>query len=115
MKKEKTTSVTKPIAKKSRSNVKSTFGKILVIVESPAKAKTINKYLGKNYVVMASVGHIRDLVKFRMGVDIENNFNPKYVTVRGKADIIKTLKQNAAIADNVLLATDPDREGEAIA
>jgi DNA topoisomerase-1 len=112
MKKEK--ALPKP-KKKARTTTKSSFGKTLVIVESPAKAKTINKYLGKNYVVEASIGHIRDLVKFRMGIDIENNFEPKYVTVRGKAEVIKNLKKNASVAENILLATDPDREGEAIA
>ncbi len=89
--------------------------KTFVVVESPAKAKTINKYLGRNYHVEASVGHIKDLVTFKMGVDIENDFTPKYVTIRGKAEIIKKLKNLAKDSKQVLLATDPDREGEAIA
>lgn len=87
----------------------------LVIVESPAKAKTIEKFLGKNYKVVASIGHIRDLPKSTMGVDIENDFDPKYINIRGKGDLIKSLKSAAKKADNILLATDPDREGEAIA
>jgi DNA topoisomerase-1 len=89
--------------------------KTLVVVESPAKAKTINKYLGRNYSVEASVGHIKDLVTFKLGVDTKNEFQPKYVTIRGKADIIKTLKTLAKSSKQVLIATDPDREGEAIA
>lgn len=89
--------------------------KKLVVVESPAKAKTINKYLGKDYVVEASVGHIKDLSKFKLGVNVENNFEPKYVSITGKAQVIKKLKQLAATAKEVLIATDPDREGEAIA
>ncbi len=91
------------------------MGKTLVIVESPAKAKTIEKFLGKNYEVLASLGHVRDLPKSQFGVDIENDFAIKYITIRGKGDIIKELKKRAAKADHVLLATDPDREGEAIA
>ncbi|XKT74193.1 MAG: type I DNA topoisomerase [Patescibacteria group bacterium UBA2163] len=88
----------------------------LVIVESPAKAKTIEKYLGKGYKVMASVGHVRDLPKSNKdAVDIENGFIPKYVTTPGKGKVISDIKQAAATADEVLLATDPDREGEAIA
>lgn len=88
---------------------------ILVIVESPAKAKTIEKFLGKNYKVVASIGHVRDLPKSTMGVDIENDFDPKYINIRGKGDLIKSLKSHAKKADKVYLATDPDREGEAIA
>lgn len=87
----------------------------LVIVESPAKAKTIKKYLGKNYEVIASMGHIRDLPKSTLGVDIENDFKPKYIAIRGKEDVVKELKAGAKKADKVYLATDPDREGEAIA
>lgn len=90
------------------------MGQKLVIVESPAKAKTIGKYLGKNYIVEASMGHIRDLPKSTLGVDIENNFNPKYITIRGKGDLLSKLKKAAKKADKVYLATDPDREGEAI-
>ena len=88
--------------------------KYLVIVESPSKAKTIQKYLGKNYTVEASMGHIRDLPKSKMGIDFENNFEPKYLTIRGKADLIKKLKKEIKNSDKVYLATDPDREGEAI-
>ncbi len=89
--------------------------KNLVIVESPAKAKTIGKFLGRNYTVKASVGHVRDLPKSKMGVDIEDNFEPQYITIRGKGDLIKDLRKEAKKADKVILATDPDREGEAIA
>ncbi|MGE5479349.1 MAG: type I DNA topoisomerase [Chloroflexota bacterium] len=102
-------------SEKSETPEKSGSDKTLVIVESPAKAKTINKYLGRNYIVEASVGHIKDLVKFNLGVDPEKDFQPKYVTIRGKADIIKRLKQLASKSRQVLIATDPDREGEAIA
>ncbi|SCG83460.1 DNA topoisomerase I [Proteiniborus sp. DW1] len=90
------------------------MAKNLVIVESPAKAKTISKFLGKNYEVKASVGHIRDLPKSKLGIDIENNFEPQYITIRGKGPIIKELKSEAKKAKKILLATDPDREGEAI-
>ncbi|MFD1018170.1 type I DNA topoisomerase [Thalassobacillus hwangdonensis] len=87
----------------------------LVIVESPAKAKTIEKYLGKKYKVKASMGHVRDLPKSQMGVDAENEFNPKYITIRGKGPVLKELKTAAKKAKRVYLAADPDREGEAIA
>lgn len=87
----------------------------LVIVESPAKAKTIEKFLGKNFKVVASIGHVRDLPKSTMGVDVESDFEPKYINIRGKGDLIKSLKSAAKKADKVYLATDPDREGEAIA
>jgi DNA topoisomerase-1 len=87
----------------------------LVIVESPAKAKTIKKFLGRNYTVAASMGHIRDLPKSQFGVDIENNFAVKYINIRGKAPLINDLKKQAKKADRVFLASDPDREGEAIA
>lgn len=86
----------------------------LLIVESPAKAKTIGKFLGKNFTVKASVGHVRDLPKSKLGIDVENNFEPNYITIRGKGDVIKELKKEAKKADNIYLATDPDREGEAI-
>lgn len=89
--------------------------KYLVIVESPAKAKTIEKYLGRNYKVVASVGHIRDLPKSKMGIDIENNYDPQYINIRGKGPVIKELKKYAKKAEKVYLAADPDREGEAIA
>lgn len=89
--------------------------KALVIVESPAKAKTIEKFLGKShYVVKASVGHIRDLPKSRLGVDIDNNFEPEYINIRGKGDVIKELRKEAKKSKRIYLATDPDREGEAI-
>ena len=86
----------------------------LVIVESPSKAKTIGKYLGPDYAVKASMGHLRDLPKSTMGVDLEGDFTPRYIPVKGKEDLIKELKSAAAAADTVYLATDPDREGEAI-
>ena len=86
----------------------------LVIVESPAKAKTIQKYLGKGYDVIASMGHIRDLPKSKLGVDVENGFQPQYTDMKGKEDVIKKLKEHAKKCDHVYLATDPDREGEAI-
>ncbi|MEK6572035.1 MAG: type I DNA topoisomerase, partial [Bacteroidota bacterium] len=89
--------------------------KSLIIVESPAKAKTINKYLGKDFVVEASVGHIRNLPKSKLGVDIENGYKPVYELIHGKGEVIKRLKELAAKAEVVYLATDPDREGEAIA
>ena len=90
------------------------MAKYLVIVESPAKVKTIKKFLGSNYEVMASQGHIRDLPKSQMGIDVENDFEPKYITIRGKGDILAALKKEAKKADKIYLATDPDREGEAI-
>lgn len=90
------------------------MGQKLVIVESPAKAKTIKKYLGKNYVVEASMGHVRDLPKSQLGVDVENNYEPKYITIRGKGDLLDKLKKEAKKSEKVYLATDPDREGEAI-
>ncbi len=91
------------------------MAKTLVIVESPAKAKTIEKFLGKShYTVKASVGHVRDLPKSKLGVDIENNFEPQYINIRGKGDVIKELKKEAKKSKQVYLATDPDREGEAI-
>lgn len=91
------------------------MSKSLVIVESDAKSKTINRFLGKNYVVRASVGHIKNLPKNRIGVDIEHGFEPEYITIRGRGKIISDLKKLAASSDRVYLATDPDREGEAIA
>ena len=90
------------------------MAKYLVIVESPAKVKTIKKFLGANYEVMASQGHIRDLPKSQMGIDIDNDFEPKYITIRGKGDILAALRKEVKKADKVYLATDPDREGEAI-
>lgn len=91
------------------------MAKNLIIVESPTKAKTISKFLGSNYKIMASVGHLRDLPKSRIGVDIDNNFEPEYINVRGKASTINSIKKEAKASDNVYLASDPDREGEAIA
>lgn len=87
----------------------------LIIVESPAKANTIKKFLGGSTKVVASMGHIRDLPKSKLGVNIENDFEPEYINIRGKGDLIKSLKQEAKKAKKVYLATDPDREGEAIA
>ena len=87
----------------------------LIIVESPAKANTIKKFLGGNTKVMASMGHIRDLPKSKLGIDVEHNFEPEYINIRGKGDLIKDLKKNAKNSKKVYLATDPDREGEAIA
>ncbi|MGV3243799.1 type I DNA topoisomerase [Staphylococcus sp. 11261D007BR] len=87
----------------------------LVIVESPAKAKTIEKYLGKKYKVIASMGHVRDLPRSQMGVDVDNDYEPKYITIRGKGPVVKDLKRHAKKAKKVFLASDPDREGEAIA
>ncbi|HHY04526.1 MAG TPA: type I DNA topoisomerase [Thermoanaerobacterales bacterium] len=90
------------------------MSKSLVIVESPAKAKTIRKFLGSNYKVEASMGHVRDLPKSQLGIDVEKDFSPKYITIRGKGPIIKNIKKEASKADKIFLATDPDREGEAI-
>ena len=83
----------------------------LVIVESPSKAKTIGKYLGPDYTVKASMGHLRDLPKSTMGVDLDGGFTPRYIPVKGKEDLIKELKAASAAVDTVYLATDPDREG----
>lgn len=90
------------------------MGQKLIIVESPAKAKTIGKYLDKTYHVEASMGHIRDLPKSQLGVDIDNNYEPKYITIRGKGELLTKIKKQAKKCDKVYLATDPDREGEAI-
>ncbi|MGA9293530.1 MAG: type I DNA topoisomerase [Ignavibacteriaceae bacterium] len=89
--------------------------KNLILVESPSKAKTINKYLGNNFIVEATIGHIRNLPKTKLGVDIQNDYQPQYVTIRGKGDVIKKIKSLAAKSNNIYIATDPDREGEAIA
>src|SRR5437764_4022720 len=88
--------------------------KALVIVESPAKAKTINKYLGKNYVVKASLGHVKDLPKRDLAVNVENGFEPRYEIIEGKKKLIAELKQAAKNVDEIYLAADPDREGEAL-
>lgn len=121
-KNSKTSKTSKTVAKKA-GNVKtkkSTASKVkkakknLVIVESPAKANTIMKFLGKNYTVMASMGHVRDLPKSQLGIDIENDYEPKYITIRGKGELLSALRKEAKNADHIYLATDPDREGEAI-
>ena len=101
-------------SKKKTSSKKTAGQKNLVIVESPAKAKTIEKYLGRNYKVVASVGHIRELKKSTMSIDFENNYEPQYINIRGKGDLINSLKKEAKTAKKVFLASDPDREGEAI-
>ena len=90
------------------------MAKNLVIVESPAKVKTIKKFLGANYEVTASNGHVRDLPKSQLGVDVENDYEPKYITIRGKGDILANLRKEVKKAEKIYLATDPDREGEAI-
>ena len=90
------------------------MSKNLVIVESPAKAKTIKKFLGSNYKIEASMGHVRDLPKSQMAIDIENDFEPKYITIRGKGELLAKLRKIIKTVDKVYLATDPDREGEAI-
>ena len=109
------TSTTSKKKTTAKSKKKRTTNKKLVIVESPAKAKTISKYLGRTYTVVASKGHIRDLPKSRMGIDIPDDFKPDYISIRGKGDTIKMLKAEAKKAKEVFLASDPDREGEAIA
>jgi len=101
--------------KKITENAEAAAGKTLVIVESPAKARTLEKILGRSYHVKSSIGHVRDLPKARIAVDVENNFEPEYINVRGKADIIKFLKAASEKSKRTLLASDPDREGEAIA
>ena len=90
------------------------MAKYLVIVESPAKVKTIKKFLGSNYDVQASNGHVRDFPKSQFGIDVENDFEPKYITIRGKGELLAKLRKAAKKADKIYLATDPDREGEAI-
>ncbi len=117
-----TTAAKKSTAKKTavkkaaaRQTARTAEDKTLVVVESPAKAKTIEKYLGKNYVVRASMGHLRDLPKSQFGIDVEHDFEPKYINIRGKGDLIRALKKDAKDASRVYLASDPDREGEAIA
>lgn len=102
------------MATAKKATTAKTAKKTLVIVESPSKAKTIGKYLGANYKVIASVGHVRDLPKSKLGIDIENDFEPQYIAIRGKGEIIKELRKEAKKASKVYLATDPDREGEAI-
>ena len=102
-----------PAAKKTAKKT-AKAGKTLLVVESPSKARVIGKYLGSKYKVIASVGHVRDLPKSRLGVDVENDFEPEYINIRGKGDTIREIKKEAKAAGKVLLATDPDREGEAI-
>src|ERR1051326_2863847 len=87
----------------------------LVVVESPTKAVTIGKYLGKDFTVKATVGHVRDLPQRELGVDVDNGFQPKYITIRGKGKTLADLRKAAKVASDIYLATDPDREGEAIA
>ncbi len=100
--------------KSSAKTKHKTKTKKLVIVESPAKAKTIKKFLGNDYKIEASIGHVRDLPKSQLGVDIENDFEPRYITIRGKGDLLAKLRKEVKAADKIYLATDPDREGEAI-
>ena len=100
--------------KRAKEGVIKLMAKNLVIVESPAKVKTIKKFLGSNYEVMASMGHVRDLPKSQLGVDTENDYEPKYITIRGKGDLLASLRKEVKKADKIYLATDPDREGEAI-
>ena len=90
------------------------MAKNLVIVESPAKVKTIKKFLGNTYEVIASNGHVRDLPKSQMGIDVDHDFDVKYITIRGKGDVLAALRKEVKKADKIYLATDPDREGEAI-
>ncbi len=113
--KKKSTSTTKSNTKKSNSSALRVSNKPLVIVESPAKARTIGRFLGKDYEVIASVGHVRDLLKSQLSVDVENNFTPKYRVPNEKKEVVKKIKAMAAGTKKVYLATDPDREGEAIA
>lgn len=110
-----TTSKTKKRTTKRKTTRRAKPRKKLVIVESPSKAKTIGKFLGRSYKVVASLGHVRDLPKSRMGVDVNNNYHPDYISIRGKGDVIKELRKDAKNAKAVYLASDPDREGEAIA
>ena len=105
---------TKEKIKEKKSNAISKKKK-LVIVESPAKAKTINRYLGADYIVKSSMGHLIDLPKSRLGIDLDNGFEPEYITIRGRAKILNELKREAKKSEEVLLAADDDREGESIA
>ena len=110
-----TSTTKKKTTSKRKTTLRAKTKKKLVIVESPSKAKTIGKFLGRSYKVVASLGHVRDLPKSRMGVDIENDYQPDYISIRGKGDVIKELRKDAKNAKAVYLASDPDREGEAIA
>ena len=98
-----------------KTSIPSARNSTLIVVESPSKAKTINKYLGDKYTVFASVGHIKDLPKKEIGLDFENHYEPRYEIIPGKEKVVRLLKKLAAEADEILIATDPDREGEAIA
>ena len=100
--------------KKAAPKAKKPKKQYLVIVESPAKASTIKKFLGSAYTIEASMGHVRDLPKSQLGVDLEHDFEPRYITIRGKGDLLAKLRKAAKTATKVYLATDPDREGEAI-
>lgn len=112
---KKKTTEKKPKTKKATAKKAAKTGKkYLVIVESPAKAATIGKFLGSNYKIEASMGHVRDMPKSQMGIDFDNDFEPKYITIRGKGELLSKLRKDAKAADKVYLATDPDREGEAI-
>ncbi len=102
-------------SKAKSSTAKSSAGKSLLIVESPTKVATLKKIVGRNFVIKASVGHLKDLPKKKLGVDVDNDFSPDYITIRGKGKILSELKAAAKKADNIYLAPDPDREGEAIA
>ena len=115
IKKTSSKTVLKSTEKKSTSGTSKKTGKSLLIVESPAKAKTIKKYLGSSFIVQASVGHIKDLPKSKLGVDLEHEFLPEYVIIRGKSKVVSDLKKAAKEVESVYLAPDPDREGEAIA
>src|SRR5437763_4011045 len=103
---------TSKVKKSSKKKIsKRPSGHTLVVVESPAKAKTIKKYLGSGYTVKASVGHIKDLPKSKIGVDVEHGFEPEYTVIKGKEKVVNELKKSALVAEKVFLATDPDREG----
>jgi len=118
VKEEPKTKIKLKAKSKTKSKTKSTRGarnKSLLIVESPTKVKTLKKFIGRDFVVMASVGHLKDLPKSKLGVDVENNFTPEYITIRGKGKILSDLKKEAKKANDIYLAPDPDREGEAIA
>src|SRR5215813_4400817 len=113
---KRTRSADNPRRSRSRAaGPKRAKARYLVVVESPAKAKTIKKYLGSSYTVKASVGHVKDLPKSKMGVDVNRNFEPEYVIIRGKSKVLSDIKQAAETCDKVYLGPDPDREGEAIA
>ena len=114
MAEKKTAKAAKATKKTATASKKSTAKKKLVIVESPTKVDSVKKYLGSGYIIEATMGHLRDLPKSQLGVDLEHDFEPRYITIRGKGDLIAKLKKKAKSADKILLATDPDREGEAI-